>query len=1108
MDQDFGRGGEIKVARVKKTQQFGIRNVEEKKREGANPTKRERVKDNKSKSVTKNGETEREVYSAKPLNLTALVPDMILMGVVKTIQPLYLLISLPGRLVGRVPISSISKAYTNLLQTVLENQDLTTKPKALEELFTLGQIVYVKVINKCHGPKEEILLSLLPHDINSEINSGVLAEGNVLLCAVQEVEDHGYIMETGIKNVKAFLPKKSIKTSPNIGEFVYCRVQKITPSSITLYAFSKNEPLKINTADVPNMKTLVPGSIITFTVARILKNGLEGLIFDGSLSAYANEVYLTNKTSLTDSQVIGKEVRARILYVMPLSNQIMVSLNCDEGKSKPKLQFGTLIEDAKVIKQTTSGILLKLNGNEKGILPRKALIKNLKNNFDIDSALIKYSPNSHHAIRVMDFNPIENLYLCTNDGKLLHEKYFATYDLHCGDIVTAKVEEKITDGFQLAIGNVRGFLKNIFLHPAAKITVGDEIKVRVAEVDHSSKIVQVTNLSAFLKNTARILSAKKDIKEGKVFTGVVLKDTPKLYLILFFNHIRAAVQKTPENIVDITNIGGLKVGAVRHFEIKNVRGDRISLTLPKTLDTDNLGKIFDCKVTSVLPTGLQVFIEQSKSYGKIPTNFLSEFAPLSSPLSTNIRENDRFQVAALSNNVYSRRDVDYYGSGAIVDFEDVKPGSVLRCYVKSVFEEVIELECPLRNFKGTIKLTKSAFDDPEITLTPDEIVYVNVIAKNESHHNSLYVTPSLHKVWNTDMEVPMQMVLNYLEDVDLLLLKLKRAGKPVGNLKVGQRVTGKVTCIVGNNLVIELENGVFAQGGVENVGAYKVGSVVKSAAIVWIDPVQQMAFVTLREKCIEEISETQEVGVGMVNEKKHKAIIVYFNEYITVSTIRKANQPLIYAPTKFHYNDYSPVTNRAIGNAASKLTIKKNSNGKLIGVFVQDNKIFKKVEKYRTKLMNSLGKRKLEAEVKVDPKKTKVEEQENLDESELKTESEKSDAEEEVTFEKPTKDGKKNVLSRLRQIPAKGKNLTKNVTGTLKRTAKSTLPLKKKGSAILKKDVIVNQELVNLVSYKAIKEGDEEKPTSSPSKSTTKFTQKKTKTSGIKPKLKQKRLGK
>ena len=51
-------------------QQFGIRNVEEKKREGANPTKRERVKDNKSKSIVKNGETEREVYSAKPLNLT------------------------------------------------------------------------------------------------------------------------------------------------------------------------------------------------------------------------------------------------------------------------------------------------------------------------------------------------------------------------------------------------------------------------------------------------------------------------------------------------------------------------------------------------------------------------------------------------------------------------------------------------------------------------------------------------------------------------------------------------------------------------------------------------------------------------------------------------------------------------------------------------------------------------------------------------------------------------------------------------------------------------------------------------------------------------------
>ena len=54
---------------------------------------------------------------------------MILMGIVKAAYSTYLSISLPGRLVGKVPITSISKSYTNFLQTILETQDLTTVRK-------------------------------------------------------------------------------------------------------------------------------------------------------------------------------------------------------------------------------------------------------------------------------------------------------------------------------------------------------------------------------------------------------------------------------------------------------------------------------------------------------------------------------------------------------------------------------------------------------------------------------------------------------------------------------------------------------------------------------------------------------------------------------------------------------------------------------------------------------------------------------------------------------------------------------------------------------------------------------------------------------------------
>lgn len=939
-------------------------------------------------------------------------------------------------------------------------------------MFTIGQIVYVKVMDKCHGEKEEILLSLLPEDINAEVNSGAWAQGNVLLCAVQDEEDHGYLMETGVKGFKAFLPKKNVKTPPSVGELVFCKIQKITPTAVTLSAFKKNELQKIETDDVPNMKTLLPGCVINFSIVKAMKNGLEGLIFDGSISAYANEMYLPSKLSINDSQIIGKEVRARILYTMPLSNQLFVTLIVDEG-SKPKLQipFGTLMETAKVLKQTSGGILLRLDSNNIGFLPRKVIVKNLKNNFDIDSALIKYSPNSTHVVRVMDFNTFENCYLCTNDGKLLHEKYFGTYDLEIGKLVQAKVEEKMSDGYRLRIGNVRAFLKGIFLNKSQKISVGDDIRVRVAEVEHDAKFAQVTNLQGLVKDVAKVLVSKKQIKVGESFAGVVLGDNPKAFTILFLNHIKGIFLKTPESEADLVAVGGLKVGSVKNFEVKNVKGDRITLTIPKKVDTANLGKIFECKVTAVLPSGLQVFISDLKVYGKIPTNFLSEFPSLSPIIHSNIKENDKFEVVALVNNQYSRRDVEYYRKGAVLDFNEVNPGDVLRCFVKSVDEETIELECPLKNFNQTIKLNRNAFSDPDtVVLNPDDIVYVNVIAKNESHRNSMYVTPALHQVWKNEMDLPLGIVQSYLTDCSFLMEKLKKSGKAFGKFSIGQRITGTIKNVIGNNLLLEIEDGIFAQGTVDNVQSFKVGGVIKEAVIVWLDPVQLMIHVTLKEKCREEISVNQKADPKIVNEKKHKAIVVYFNDFVTVCTVRKSGQPLVYAPSKFHYNDFSPVSNRALGNASSKLVIKKLVGGKLYGAFVQDYKVFQKVEKFNTKLNSMVVKRKADdsnvtAAEATEVKKPKVILDVSDDENERKTETDESEDEQ----PKPTK-----VLQKINEsLSNKGKKFGKSLKGAFKGTLKKSarkFPTKKRNFA--NKDSMLDENLVNLVSFKSLKEGE------------------------------------
>lgn len=932
-------------------------------------------------------------------------------------------------------------------------------------MFTVGQIVYTKVLDKCNGDKDEILLSLLPSDVNSEISSGALVEGNTIQCAVEELEDHGYLMETGIANVKAFLPKNNIKTEPANGEIIYCKVQS-TPSAntIILSAFKKNEMIKISTADVPNLKALFPGTVVDFNIVKVLKNGIEGLLFDGSVSAYANEMYVPTKLSVKDDSNIGKAVKARILYTMPLSNQIFVTLNVDEViNHKKEILFGTVVKNAKVMSQSSGGVVFKLDGNRKAFLPRRSIVKNLKNNFDAETALVKYSPNTQHDIRVMDYNDFEDCYLCTNNEKMLSEKYFSTYDLKVGEIIMAKIVEKFKSGIRISIGNIRGYLIGAFYHKISKIEAGKEIRVRVVEVDHDSKHIQVTNLSGFLKKeNVKIMDDRSKIKVGESYTGLILKDTPRAINILFFNHNKGMLLKTASFESDVISIGGFKENTVRNFEVASVKKDKILLRIPNVKISTNLGTIVDAQVSAVLPNSIQIFVNELKAYGKIPIDFISEISSYRELMMSAIKEKSTLKVVALSNNQYSLRDVNYYSNDAVkTDFNDVEVDDVLRCFVKSINDENVLLDCPLKNFSQTIRLNRNAFSSSDdLSFIAGDVIYVSVIAKNESHNNSLYVTPELNKVWKNDSDA-LSLLESYLKDTNFLLQHLKESEKPLGKYSIGQRVSGKVKTIIGNNLVIEFDDGVYAQGSVDNV-SYKIGTEIKEAVVVWIDPINQMLFVTVKEKCKDEISIDQVASEKDVTPKKHKAIVVYFNEYVTVCTVRKAGQPLVFVPSKHHYNDFSSSLNsKALGNASSKLIIKKLTEGKLLGTFIQDGKIFKKLEKLKNKLEKKF----------VNKKRQHTDSISTIDDDERKRhkvvlDADSEDDDDEVNEVKETPEVVVEVAANksksLQSFSKKNKELGK--------TFKSFIQQSKKGlGKVPNKDSLVDENLVSLTSYKNAK---------------------------------------
>ena len=267
----------------------------------------------------------------------------------------------------------------------------------------------------------------------------------------------------------------------------------------------------------------------------------------------------------------------------------------------------------------------------------------------------------------MDFNQLENIYVCSNDKKVLNETYFSTADFKISQLITVKLVKKLEKGFEVKIGHVRGYLKEIYWHEKSKISVGDSVKVRVVEIDFDSKSIQVTNLPGFMKEGVNFLWNAQHTKGS--FSGVVFRETMKSFMVLFFNHLKGVLAKTTENLEELEKMGGLKIGAVRVFQIKSFSKDKIFLNLPKSDASDNLGKTFSCKITSIVPSAVQIHISELKCFGKIPINYLSEFSSLANPMYLSLKEGDTIKVVALKNNEYSKRDVEYFENSAVLDFQ-------------------------------------------------------------------------------------------------------------------------------------------------------------------------------------------------------------------------------------------------------------------------------------------------------------------------------------------------------------------------------------------------------------------------------------------------------
>lgn len=162
----------------------------------------------------------------------------------------------------------------------------------MRQIFTLGQCVAVKVMNM-DGTDEKyrIGLSMMPQDVNSQLTHSCIQVGMLLWGAISSVEEHGYVVDLGIRNCRAFLKQTNIDENKTYGttkynffnilflililvqgEVGWFVIQKCDSTSIATTVVLNSMTDKLETMKVVNdvnLDHLLPGMKVDFTISKV-----------------------------------------------------------------------------------------------------------------------------------------------------------------------------------------------------------------------------------------------------------------------------------------------------------------------------------------------------------------------------------------------------------------------------------------------------------------------------------------------------------------------------------------------------------------------------------------------------------------------------------------------------------------------------------------------------------------------------------------------------------------------------------------------------------------------------------------------------------------------
>uniref|UniRef100_K3WWJ4 rRNA biogenesis protein RRP5 n=1 Tax=Globisporangium ultimum (strain ATCC 200006 / CBS 805.95 / DAOM BR144) TaxID=431595 RepID=K3WWJ4_GLOUD len=566
----------------------------------------------KTKKVVKKPKVDADKDLKEPKEATAtaitfksLRKGALLLGCVRQINDGELLISLPNKLNGIVTAAECSDeffAYYEKQQDkkqkkrpgiavpgasfgATKDAEEEEEPAVLSSIFQVGQFVPCVVLSASKESKgKQIYLSLRTSLLHAELLPQTVNKGMTLHGTVASVEDHGAIINLGVRGLNAFVPLKELKTSeitPVKGQHMFVNVLSMNSHTSTATVTpDRSQVVKaVTRGDSFTVKQLVPGMLLNVRVEEVLKNGLS-VNFLTFFNATVEQNHMSNPCHLgwEESYKKGLKGRARIISIDFVSKQITLSMAphvVHLAVTEPSFTIGDIINEATIERIDEGiGMLLSLqkasaNGSDMDVdeeadAPTKATwktftpayvhISNVSDN-RVDKLEKKFTVGTKIPARVIGFAPFDGLVNVSCKESSLSQTVLRHADLVAGEKLTGTIIKIEPWGILLELSEgVRGVVSPQHVPPfvslkktgkkgdsSGKYQVGKKVEARVLRVDMESKKTYLTMKKTLLTSEIPVLASYEDATMGRVAQGYITKIAEYGVVVSFYNGVYGLV---------------------------------------------------------------------------------------------------------------------------------------------------------------------------------------------------------------------------------------------------------------------------------------------------------------------------------------------------------------------------------------------------------------------------------------------------------------------------------------------------------------------------------------------------------------------------------------